>query len=133
MRFVHLPPSPEEEAFSRAARPSLRYAPGDIRADGHLRVGPIVPRHPCSAIPLPEPRHWRICRHFPFPDAAVPIMWMGLRSRSMPCMRVASPPVGICPSWRRAFQAAWRLRGLEAFLLDLLERSDWARLSAGQN
>ncbi len=45
----------------------------------------------------------------------------------MPCMRAASPLVGICHiSAGELFEAAWRLRGLEAFLLDLLERSDWA-------
>ena len=64
---------------------------------------------------------------FPFPDARVPYHVDGLHEQVLALHARGLAVGGGLPHFGgELFEAAWRLRGLENFLLDLVERPDWA-------
>jgi len=128
VQFVHLPPSPEEEAFSRAVRPF----PYDTRLGTFEQMATYTrwsyrPETPLQRNPLARAETLADLQAFPFPDAAVPYHVDGLQEQVDALHARGLAAGGNLPHLGgELFEAAWRLRGLEAFLLDLLERSDWA-------
>jgi uroporphyrinogen decarboxylase len=126
--FVRFPPSPEEQELERRAMP---YA-GDTRL-GHPAQARNYARwryHPEAAErrnPLARARSLDDLRRFPFPDLRAPYVVEGLarQVRGLHARGLAAggnlPHLG-----GELFEAAWRLRGLESFLTDLVERPDWA-------
>jgi uroporphyrinogen decarboxylase len=64
---------------------------------------------------------------FPFPDVSAPYGGDGLADQVLRLHQLDLAAGGNLPHLGgELFEAAWRLRGLENFLLDLLERPDWA-------
>jgi uroporphyrinogen decarboxylase len=85
------------------------------------------PEEPASRNPLALAGSLEDLQQFPFPDLASPYSDDDLAGqvRTLHAQGVAAggnlPHLG-----GELFEAAWRLRGLENFLLDLLERPEWA-------
>ena len=68
-------------------------------------------------------------RAFPFPDVAKPYHVDGLTEQVQDLHARGLAAGGNLPHLGgELFETAWRLRGLEAFLIDLVERPDWAHL-----
>jgi uroporphyrinogen decarboxylase len=66
-------------------------------------------------------------RRFPFPDTGKPYQVRGLARQVQKLHARGLAAGGNLPHLGgELFEAAWRLRGLENFLLDLIERPDWA-------
>jgi len=128
VQFVRMPPSPEEEAFSRAARPF----PYDTRLGTFEQMATYAhwsyrPETPVERNPLAKAETLADLRSFPFPDVSVPYHVDGLREQVVALHTHGLAAGGNLPHLGgELFEAAWRLRGLEAFLLDMLERPDWA-------
>jgi uroporphyrinogen decarboxylase len=128
VQFVHLPPSPEEEAFSRAARPF----PYDTRLGSFEQMATYAhwsyrPEAPLARNPLATAETLADLKAFPFPDADVPYHAEGLVEQVAALHTRGLAAGGNLPHLGgELFEAAWRLRGLEDFLLDLVERPDWA-------
>jgi uroporphyrinogen decarboxylase len=128
VRFVRFPPSPEEEELRRLARPY----------DGDTRLGTMAqvttyahwdyqPQTPDQRNPLARARSLADLRSFPFPDVSAPYRVEGLARQVQALHAQGLAAGGNLPHLGgELFEAAWRLRGLENFLLDLLERPDWA-------
>jgi uroporphyrinogen decarboxylase len=128
VHFVRFPLSPEEKALSeriapfvydtRLGTPSqlLTYA----RWDYH-------PETPARRNPLAQVRTLDDLRAYPFPDTSTPyrVEQLGRQVAAWHARGFAAggnlPHLG-----GELFEAAWRLRGLENFLLDLIERPAWA-------
>lgn len=127
IRFVSFPESPEEAQLRRTARPyeadtrlgnpaqianyqRWQYRPGDAQRN-----------------PLERARSLDDLRSFPFPEARAPYVVSGLR-RQVAALRSHGLAVGgsLPHLGGELFESAWRLRGLENFLFDLIERPDWA-------
>ncbi|MBN1136255.1 MAG: hypothetical protein JXM73_06705 [Anaerolineae bacterium] len=128
VNFVRFPLSAEEKALERLAEP---YAP-DTRLGSPAQVATYArwgyrPETPAYSSPLAGARSLDDLRRFPFPDTSRPYQAKGLarQVREMHARGMAAggnlPHLG-----GELFEAAWRLRGLENFLLDLVERPDWA-------
>jgi uroporphyrinogen decarboxylase len=128
VRFVSLPLSPEEE--------SLREHVSTFSYDTRLGTASQVltytrwdyhPETPDGRNPLANARSLDQVRAFPFPDSStsyrVPLLSQEVAEWHARGLAVGGnlPHLG-----GELFEAAWRLRGLENFLLDLLERPDWA-------
>lgn len=128
VHFIELPLSPEEEALrgrvasfsddTRLGTPSqvLTYA----RWDYH-------PETPARRSPLAHVRSLGDLHAYPFPDTSRPYRVEKL-VRDVATWRRRGLAVGgnLPHLGGELFEAAWRLRGLENFLLDLMERPDWA-------
>jgi uroporphyrinogen decarboxylase len=126
--FVEFPLSPEEKALERMASP---YSP-DTRLGSAAQVATYVrwqyrPQAPEYRSPLAHARSLDDLRNFPFPDASGPYHARGL-ARQVQALHARSLAAGgnLPHLGGELFEAAWRLRGLENFLLDLLERPTWA-------
>jgi uroporphyrinogen decarboxylase len=126
--FVELPPSPEEEELGRRALP---YA-GDTRL-GHPAQVATYARwhyHPEAAErgnPLSRARSIDDLRSFPFPRPAGPYVVEGLALQVQKLHERGRAAGGNLPHLGgELFEAAWRLRGLESFLIDLVTRPEWA-------
>jgi uroporphyrinogen decarboxylase len=128
VHFVRFPPSPEEERLRRLARP---YEP-DTRLGTPAQMATYThwdyhPERVERRNPLAAARSLDELRAFPFPDLSRPDHAQGLarQVKSLHARGLAAggnlPHLG-----GELFEAAWRLRGLENFLLDLIERPDWA-------
>jgi len=126
--FVSFPVSPEEAELQRIALPN----------DGDTRIGNVAQAaryatwgyHPEAAPggnPLEDARSVHDLEHFPFPRVDGPYIVDGL-ARQVDAIHARNlAAVGNTPHLGgELFEAAWRLRGLERFLLDLLERQDMA-------
>ncbi len=128
VQFVHLPPSPEEEAFREAARPF----PYDTRLGTFEQMATYAhwsyrPETPANRNPLAAAKTLAELEAFPFPDVSVPYHVEGLREQVTALHTRGLAAGGNLPHLGgELFEAAWRLRGLENFLLDLVERPDWA-------
>lgn len=128
VRFVEFPLSPEEKKLARLARP---FAP-DTRLGSAAQVATYArwgyrPQTPEYRSPLARARSLDDVRSFPFPDVSRPyhIEALGSQVRALHARGLAAggnlPHLG-----GELFEAAWRLRGLENSLIDLLERPTWA-------
>jgi uroporphyrinogen decarboxylase len=134
VQFVRLAPSPEEESFSKAARPF----PYDTRLGTFEQMATYArwsyrPETPFERNPLAKAGSLADLQAFPFPDADAPDpdetrkRAAALRDQVSALHARGLAAGGNLPHLGgELFEAAWRLRGLEAFLLDLLERPDWA-------
>ncbi len=127
VRFVQFPLSPEEKKLDRLARP---FAP-DTRLGTPAQVATYTrwdyrPEAPDRRNPLARARSIEDLRDFPFPDVSAPyrVEAMAHQVRDLHGRGLAAggnlPHLG-----GELFEAAWRLRGLENFLIDLLKRPDW--------
>ncbi len=128
VRFVHFPPSPEEEALRRTARPF----PPDTRLGTSSQMATYArwnyhPENSDHRNPLALARTLEDLQNFPYPDVGAPYQVEGL-ARQVEDWHARSLAVGGNPPHLggELFEAAWRLRGLENFLIDLLERPNWA-------
>jgi uroporphyrinogen decarboxylase len=128
VHFVSFPASPEEEELRRRARP---YE-GDTRLGTISQVTTYVrwdyrPQAPAQRNPLAGARSLEDLRAFPFPDISAPYHVAGLARQVQDLHARGLAAGGNLPHLGgELFEAAWRLRGLENFLLDLVERPDWA-------
>ena len=128
VEFVRFPPSPEEEELRRRARP---YS-GDTRLGTMAQVTTYArwqysPEAPARRNPLALARSLADLESFPFPDVSAPYQADGL-ARQVQALHARGLAAGgnLPHLGGELFEAAWRLRGLENFLLDLLERPNWA-------
>jgi uroporphyrinogen decarboxylase len=128
IRFVRFPASPEEEELRRLARP---YQP-DTRLGTPAQVASYLhwdyrPETPDRRNPLARARSLDDLRRFPFPDLSAPYHVEGLALQVQKLHARGQAAGGNLPHLGgELFEAAWRLRGLENFLLDLIERPAWA-------
>ncbi|MBN1249980.1 MAG: hypothetical protein JXC32_20115 [Anaerolineae bacterium] len=128
VQFVHLPPSPEEETLQAAARPF----PYDTRLGTFEQMATYAhwsyrPETPIARNPLAKAETLADLQAFPFPDVSAPYHVGGLRDQVATLHGQGLAAGGNLPHLGgELFEAAWRLRGLENFLLDLVERADWA-------
>jgi uroporphyrinogen decarboxylase len=128
VRFVEFPASPEEEELRRRAQP---YA-GDTHLGTTAQVTTYLrwdyqPQSPDRRNPLARARSLADFETFPFPDVRAPYRFKGLADQVQALHSQGLAAGGNLPHLGgELFEAAWRLRGLENFLLDLLERPDWA-------
>jgi uroporphyrinogen decarboxylase len=128
VHFVHFPPSPEEEKLQRIARPYR----GDTRLGTAAQVTTYArwnyrPQTPGDRNPLARAQSLDDLRDFPFPDVSEPYHAQGLARQVQALHDRGLAAGGNLPHLGgELFEAAWRLRGLENFLLDLIERPDWA-------
>jgi uroporphyrinogen decarboxylase len=128
VQFVRFPISEEEKALQGLASP---YNP-DTRLGNLTQVATYSrwryrPEDPESRSPLAGARSLDDLRDFPFPDTGGSYRPGGL-SRQVRQLHTRGLAAGgnLPHLGGELFEAAWRLRGLEAFLLDLLERPEWA-------
>lgn len=130
IQFVRFPLSEEEKEFSRLAMPY----PGDTRIGSldqisnysrwNYRPGQWDHRNPLSKASSIEDLY-----NFPFPDVSNTYRAVGLKEQVEHLHHLGKAAGGNLPHLGgELFEAAWRLRGLENFLLDLIERPDWAHL-----
>jgi uroporphyrinogen decarboxylase len=128
VHFVRFSPSAEEEELRRAARP---YEP-DTRLGTPAQVATYQrweykPQAPDRRNPLARARSLDDLRSFAFPDVSKPYHVRGLARQVKRLHARGLAAGGNLPHLGgELFEAAWRLRGLENFLLDLIERPDWA-------
>ncbi len=128
IEFVEFPVSDEEAELRRIASPY----------EGNTRVGNASqaaryaswryqPGAPEDRNPLEAARTLADLERFPFPAVAGPLAVDGLAQAVDDVHRRGLAAGGNTPHLGgELFEAAWRLRGLEAFLIDLLERQDMA-------
>jgi uroporphyrinogen decarboxylase len=128
VQFIEFAPSPEEENLRRLARP---FSP-DTRLGTPAQVTTYTrwdyhPETPDCRNPLARAHSLDDLQRFPFPDlsADYPVNGLARQVQDLHARGLAAggnlPHLG-----GELFEAAWRLRGLENFLIDLIERPDWA-------
>ena len=128
IHFVRLKPSREEVELGRRAMPH----DGDTRLGNPAQLAPYsqwsyFPNDDARRNPLAEAKAIEDLKRFRFPDVSMPYQVKGLakqvRSLHERCLAAGGnlPHLG-----GELFEAAWRLRGLENFLIDLVRRPDWA-------
>jgi uroporphyrinogen decarboxylase len=128
VEFVDFSPSPEEQELRRLAQPYR----GDTRLGTVAQVTTYArwdyrPEQPARRNPLATARSLEELRQFPFPDLSSPYLGDDLAGQVRALHAQGLAAGGNLPHLGgELFEAAWRLRGLENFLLDLLERPDWA-------
>ncbi len=126
--FVRFLPSREEEELERRALP---YS-GDTRLGHPAQVRNYArwryhPETPDRGNPLARARSLDDLRRFPFPDLSGPYVAEGLLRQVQELHARGLAAGGNLPHLGgELFESAWRLRGLESFLVDLVERPDWA-------
>lgn len=125
--FVRFPLSPEEEELSRIALPH----------DPDTRIGnpdqlatydrwSYRPEDFDKRNPLADARSLDDLRDFPFPDFSGPYRTADLAGQVEELHANGLAAGGNLPHLGgELFEAAWRLRGLENFLMDLVKRHDW--------
>jgi uroporphyrinogen decarboxylase len=85
------------------------------------------PETPIARNPLAKAETLADLEAFPFPDVRTPYHAEGVRGQVKDLHRQGLAAGGNLPHLGgELFEAAWRLRGLENFLLDLVERPEWA-------
>jgi uroporphyrinogen decarboxylase len=128
VHFLRFPLSAEEQALRRLTSP---YDP-DTRLGTPIQVATYArwryrPETPEVRSPLAGARSLEDLRSFPFPDTEGSYHPDGISRQVQRLHRRGLAAGGNLPHLGgELFEAAWRLRGLEAFLLDLLERPAWA-------
>jgi uroporphyrinogen decarboxylase len=128
VEMVEFPLSPEEKALDALARP---FSP-DTRLGTSSQMRTYArwsyrPQDPPYASPLAGVRSLQEMEEFPFPNLSAPYQAEGITQQVEALHQKGVAAGGNLPHLGgELFEAAWRLRGLEAFLLDLVERPDWA-------
>ncbi len=129
VQFVRFAASPEEEAWYRIARPF----PPDTRLGSSEQMATYVRWHyrpeapPEQRNPLALAQSLDEIREFPFPDVSALRQRDDLKTE-VDALHAKGLAVGgnLPHLGGELFETAWRLRGLENFLLDLIERPAWA-------
>jgi uroporphyrinogen decarboxylase len=130
VQFVRFPLSPEDEALSRLGRPF----PYDTRLGTFEQAAAYArweyhPEAPDRRNPLARARSLDDVSRFPFPDVSTPYHVEGLSDQVQDLHARGLAAGGNLPHLGgELFETAWRLRGLENFLIDLAERPEWACL-----
>jgi uroporphyrinogen decarboxylase len=128
VEFIEFPLSPEERELRRLAQPYR----GDTRLGTTAQVTTYTrwnyqPHAPEQRNPLARARSLDDLRSFPFPDLHAPYHHRALARQVQVLHKRGLAAGGNLPHLGgELFEAAWRLRGLENLLLDLIERPDWA-------
>jgi uroporphyrinogen decarboxylase len=128
VHFLRFPLSAEEQALRRLTSP---YEP-DTRLGNPTQVATYArwryrPETPEARSPLAGARSLEDLQSFPFPDTGGSYHPDGISRQVRRLHKRGLAAGGNLPHLGgELFEAAWRLRGLEAFLLDLLERPAWA-------
>jgi uroporphyrinogen decarboxylase len=128
--FVDFTPSPEERELGRTAAPHE----GDTRLGTLAQVSTYAhwdyrPQDPERSNPLAQARSLDDLKGFPFPVLHGPYQLEGLARQVEGLHSRGLAAGGNLPHLGgELFEAAWRLRGLDNFLTDLIQRPDWARL-----
>lgn len=128
VQFVHFPLSPEEKLLSRLAKP---YA-GDTRLGNLSQVTTYTrwkyqPQNPDHRNPLACAESLSDLEAFPFPDLSEPYLVNGIAEQVSALHSRGLAAGGNLPHLGgELFEAAWRLRGLENFLVDLVQRAEFA-------
>ena len=128
VHFVQAPLSPEEQALTERVA-NLPFdtrlgTPGQVLT---YRRWNYHPEDPDRRNPLAHARTLDDLRAYPFPDGSRPCCLDRLREEIAAWHARGLAVGGNLPHLGgELFESAWRLRGLEAFLLDLIERPDWA-------
>lgn len=128
VRFVSFPLSPEEKALRQRVS-SFHY---DTRLGTSLQVSTYSrwhyhPETPAQRNPLAYAQSLADLQAFGFPDTKTPYRVAQLEQEVADLHARGWAVGGNLPHLGgELFEAAWRLRGLESFLLDLIERPDWA-------
>jgi len=128
VHFVQIPVSPEEQALAdRVADLPLDTRLGTEEQVFTYRRWDYHPETPSRRNPLADARTRDDLRTFPFPEEGTACAVDRLRTE-VAAWRACGLAVGgnLPHLGGELFESAWRLRGLEAFLLDLVERPDWA-------
>ena len=134
VHFIEFPLSPEEERLRRLARP---FSP-DTRLGTPAQVTTYTrwdyrPLTTDRRNPLARARSLDDLRSFPFPDVSTPYRVEALARQVQALDARGLAAGGNLPHLGgELFEAAWRLRGLENFLIDLLERPTWAHFLLDQ-
>ncbi len=128
VQFVNFPLSPEERQLAHR----IEKYPEDTRL-GNLDQVTTYSRwsyHPERRVnqsPLVQARSLDDFRRFPFPELNCPFHTNSLADQVQNLHSQDLAVGGNLPHLGgELFEAAWRLRGLENFLIDLIERPDWA-------
>ncbi len=130
IQFVRFTPSPEEEAWYRTVRPH----PPDTRLGTFDQVSTYArwnyePQSLERRNPLARACTLDDLREFSFPEVSTfrypKGLWQQVRALHVKGLAAGGnlPHLG-----GELFETAWRLRGLENFLLDMIERPAWAHL-----
>lgn len=128
VQFVDFQLSPEEEELARTAAP---YE-GDTRLGSPSQVQTYArwryqPADQVRSNPLARARTLEDLQRFPFPDFSSPYHQADLADQVRKLHARGLAAGGNLPHLGgELFEAAWRLRGIENFLLDLIERPEWA-------
>jgi uroporphyrinogen decarboxylase len=128
VHFVRFPVSREEKRLARRALPH----DGDTRLGNPFQLATYSrwsydPENLPRRNPLAEARSLADLESFPFPAAGRPRDLRALRRQVAELRARGMAAGGNLPHLGgELFEAAWRLRGLENFLLDLVRRKDWA-------
>jgi uroporphyrinogen decarboxylase len=128
VRFVRFQPSREDEELSRRGVPF----DGDTRLGNPEQVATYErwgyhPEDGHRRNPLARARSLDDLRSFPFPDASAPQDAEDVARQVEDLHARGLAAGGNLPHLGgELFETAWRLRGLENFLIDLVRRPDWA-------
>ncbi len=126
-QFVRFKPSPEEEELDRTALPF----DGDTRLGNPFQVATYNrwryrPEDVTHRNPLAQATSIDDLRRFPFPKPCGRYEIKGLARQVDTLHRKGLAAGGGLPHLGgELFEAAWRLRGLENFLIDLVRHPDW--------
>jgi uroporphyrinogen decarboxylase len=126
--FVSFPVSPEEAELRRIALPY----DGDTRIGNSAQAAQYAawgyhPEEPGRANPLEHVATLADLERFPFPSVVGPYVADGLARQVEDIHARDLAAVGNTPHLGgELFEAAWRLRGLERFLFDLVDRKEMA-------
>jgi uroporphyrinogen decarboxylase len=126
--FVAFPVSAEEEDLRRRAMPHA----GDTRLGKPAQVARYAswdyhPEEPRGANPLELATTLADLERFPFPELGGPLVVDGLARQVGELHARGLAAGGNTPHLGgELFEAAWRLRGLESFLIDLVTRKEMA-------
>jgi uroporphyrinogen decarboxylase len=128
IRFVRFQSSREEEELYQRGMPHE----GDTRLGNPDQVATYDrwnyhPEDEAKRNPLARARSLDDLRRFRFPDASSPYHVKGLARQVEDLHERGLAAGGNLPHLGgELFETAWRLRGLENFLIDLVKRPDWA-------
>ena len=126
--FVHFPLSPAQKKLRKTANP---YSPdtrlGNVYQIATYKRWRYRPQKPRRRNPLARAVSFDELKSFPFPDQGGPYRLRFLNRQVEETHRQGLASAGNLPHLGgELFETAWRLRGLENFLLDLVERAEWA-------
>jgi uroporphyrinogen decarboxylase len=127
VQFIRFPPTPEEKQLQRR----FDKYPADTRLGNPLQMATYTrwkyaPETPESRNPLAHARSLENLRDFSFPDApSRDTKKLAQQVEKLHEQGLAAGG-GLPHLGGELFETAWRLRGLENFLIDLVKRPDWA-------